>query len=537
VAVSILQRAKLRKLQQLRDLQLLVEAKEAERLRNLDVWAELGYEPNCKVRTAARQAGIPEDELPPGCGTCPQELFHAATEFDVLYGGAAGGGKTKALLMEGIRACVRYPGIRVGAFRRTYPELEESLLAELTEVGFAAKLGAKWTGSKYNLKFPNGSVMMFRYAETLNDATRRQGGQYQLLLFDERNLTPPDVCSFLESRLRSGKSEVPVLGIRSGTNPGGIGHGASKVRYVDSTKHGTRVHIDARGREVRFIPSRLSDNPHINPEYAHDLDNLPEKLRAAFRDGNWDVFAGQMFSEWRHDRHVVKPTDLPAEWDRANGIDWGWSNPWAVLWGASEPDTGRLWIYREIYQTQVGEAAQAAAILAAEGSDERVQQRWADDAMWAARGDAKPISTIYTENGVAVSPAGKGNGSRVIGWQRIHSLLGDGPACHLHAAMGWETCPLLHVFDTCEHLIHELPNLPHATKGNVEDADTNAADHAADALRYLAINTGGGAAFPIFEKKHDLPLHTPTGQDVAQPAQLLTPRIAVIGTNTPGWPG
>src|SRR6185437_2819599 len=116
----------------------------------------------------------------------------------------------------------------VGAFRRTYPELEESLLAELANHGFATELGASWNGSKYNLQFANGSLLMFRYAETLQDATRRQGGQYQLLLFDERNLTPPDVIAFLESRLRSGRADLPVLGVRSGTNPGGPGHGASK---------------------------------------------------------------------------------------------------------------------------------------------------------------------------------------------------------------------------------------------------------------------------------------------------------------------
>src|SRR5690349_16188463 len=117
--------------------------------------------------------------------------------------------------MEGIRQCVRHPGLRVGAFRRTYGELKESLLAELAQVGYAAAVGASWNGTEYELRFANGSLLMFRYAESVKDATRRQGGQYQLLLFDERNLTPPDVVAFLESRIRSGRADIPVIGIRS----------------------------------------------------------------------------------------------------------------------------------------------------------------------------------------------------------------------------------------------------------------------------------------------------------------------------------
>lgn len=398
--------------------------------------------------------------------------------------------------MEGIRACARYPGLRVGAFRRSYPELEESLLAELAQVGFARDIGASWNGTKYNLTLPNGSLLMFRYAETIQDATRRQGGQYQLLLFDERTLTPPEVCSFLESRLRSGRSDIPVLGIRSGTNPGGIGHGAAKTRYIEPTDYGEKVIRDVRGRTVRFIPSKLSDNPHVNQEYADDLKALPEKLRKAFLDGDWDVFAGQMFPEWRRDRHVIEPITLPLSWKRYNGIDWGYTAPWCVLWGAQDED-GRVWIYRELYETQVGETDQARKILAAETPDEHVAVRFADDAMWSSRGEAKPISDIYAENGVHLTKAGKGPDSRINGWQRVHTYLAEGPACPHHRALGWATCPMLHVFSTCTELIRTLPALPHATKGNPEDADTHAEDHAPDALRYKLINLGAGVEFII----------------------------------------
>jgi hypothetical protein len=444
-----------------------------------------------------------------------QAEFHAATEFDVLYGGAAGGGKTRALLMEGLRACDRYPGLRVGAFRRSYPELKESLLAELVQCGHARALGARWNATEYELRFPNGSLLMFRYAETVQDASRRQGGQYQMLLFDERTLTPPPVVAFLETRLRSGRAQVPVLGIRSGTNPGGVGHADTKKRYIDATSHGRDVVRDMRDRTVRFIPSKLSDNPHVNPEYARDLLALQdEKLRAAFVDGNWDVFAGQVFGEWRNDRHVLQPITLPATWRRYNGLDWGYSAPWCVLWGAQDED-GRVWIYRELYERQVGEADQARRIIAAETGDEWIVARYADDAMWATRGDAKPIAQVYADEGVHLEPAGKGAGSRVIGWQRVHSFLAEGPACSHHRALGWTTCPMLHAFSTCTELIRTLPALPHATSGNPEDADTKAEDHAPDALRYLVTNLGGGPEFPVLDDPDERePLAVQAGIDV-----------------------
>jgi hypothetical protein len=424
-----------------------------------------------------------------------QRIFHEATEFDVLYGGSAGGGKTRGLLMDDLKDAMKYPGVRIGAFRRTYGELKESLLAELAQVGYARALGASWNGSEYTLKFPNGSLIMYRYAESIQDATRRQGGQYQKLTFDERNLTNPEVISFLESRLRSGNAAVPVIGIRSGTNPGGPGHGASKSRYVDPTEYGANVYLDVRGRTVRFIPSKLSDNPHVNPEYAQDLMALEGKLRAAFLDGNWSVFAGQFFTGWKHDRHVLDPITLPASWLRGNGIDWGYAAPWAVLWCALDPD-GRVWVYRELYDTQVGEREQAQRILAAEAEGEHVAARYADDSMWAVVGDAKPIAQVYAESGVHLTQAGKGAGSRVAGWQRIRTFLQEGPACQHHRALGWDTCPMLHVFSTVSNLIRTLPNLPHAVKGNVEDIDTDAEDHSGDALRYYLVNVGGGPQFP-----------------------------------------
>ena len=222
--------------------------------------------------------------------------------------------------------------------------------------------------------------------------------------------------------------------------------------------------------------------------------------------------------------------DLPSTWKRYSGIDWGYTAPWAVLWGAQDED-GRVWLYRELYATQVAESDQAKRIVAAE-SGETVAARYADDAMWASRGEAKPIATVYGEHGAHLTAAGKGPGSRISGWQRVHSFLAEGPACPHHRALGWETCPKLHVFPQAENLIRTLSALPHATTGNPEDVDTKAEDHAPDALRYLLINLGNESRwhFPGEEPE------TTTVDPQARPAVSVPLPPAQLPTHFGGFP-
>lgn len=514
------------KLQALAKLRAAKARLDVEKLADLDVFSLINYEPACTPRVNERKRiaarlGIPDwrdprvEEtglLPDLCGKCPQELFHAAKESDVLFGGAAGGGKSVALVAEAIKWCSRYPGLRALLVRRSYGELAESILPSLRKFSFGVALGCKWNGAKYELRWPGGSLLTLRYLETVDDASRRQGGEIQWLGADEATLLVPGVLDFLRyERLRSGGGQ-PVVGVRVTANPGGPSHSEVKDRYVTATDNGRRVVTDEHGMTIRFIRSLPQQNPHLDPGYLKRLDAIPDPdRRAAMRDGDWDRFAGMMFPEFSEERHIVDPVPVPASWDKGNGIDWGFAKPWAVLWNAVDED-GRVWVYREIYETQVGEAEQAQRILAAEEPGENVTVRYADDAMWATRGSAKPLAEVYADNGVWLTPAGKGPGSRVQGWQRWHHYLSEWPACPLHRARGWASCPGIHIFTTCPNLKAELRALPRATTGNPEDADPNAPDHAMDGERYYLMNIGGGPKF--FDSP---PAAAPAGSQVMTP--------------------
>lgn len=503
------------KLAELRHLRAEADKREAEqaleRARTMDVFAELGFTPN------------------PG----PQSQFLALPDenLDVLFGGAAGGSKSLSLFMYALRACNRYPGLQAFWFRRTFPELQQSVLRTLARYQFGAALGCKWNEGKFELRWNSGagSILTFGHAKNVQEASALLSAEINLLIIDERTTLPPDVVDLLYTRVRSGVPGVPCLGIRSGTNPGDIGHSRVLTDYIEATSHGeVEVNPDPNGRRRLFLQSRLSDTPQLGEEYRRNLMGLPEKLRKAYLEGDWSVFAGQVFDEWRYDRHVVKGASLAPSWVRYNGIDGGFRAPWCTLWGALDND-GRVWIYREIYATQVGEKEQAERILAAEEPGEQVAVRFADDSLWNVSGDAKASAAVLAENGVYITAAGKGPGSRVTRVRRTRSYLADGPACAFHRALGWPTCPMMHVFPQCENLIRTLPALPHAKTGDPEDVDTNAEDHAYDALSYLLINLGTG---PEFLSPYDDEPGMDGQFEVLQPAGIFAVRPQ---DDAPAW--
>jgi len=426
-----------------------------------------------------------------------QKVFHAASaeRIDaILYGGAAGGGKTAAFLMDALYNAANFPGIKIGCFRRSYPELEESFLAQLTKWNYGRDLGAKWNSTNKVLKFANGSVINFTYAENLVDASRILGGEYQAFYIDEASQMMPAVIQHIEERLRSGNRLVPVIGLRLATNPGGIGHKYLKDRFINPTKRGKIRHEEKIGdgknfRSVVFIQAKVTDNPHVNEGYHAVLDSIPDpRRRAAMRDGDWDAMVGQFFEQWQYSKHVVPSFKIPKEWPRYAGIDYGFKDPFAVVWVAIDND-GRMWVYREICVSGYNSDEQAKIIIATEqGAGETEVVRVADPSMWGSRGTPFSIADDYGINGCGIMPA---NNDRINGWARVHQYLNDAPACEYHRLEGKDKCPMLHVFeDKCPMFIEQIPALPRSA-AKPDDAETrNVDDHIADALRYVCMYAG-----------------------------------------------
>jgi len=442
-----------------------------------------------------------------------QRVFHQASaeRLDaILYGGAAGGGKSAAMLMDAIWNAVNFPGMRIGCFRRTYNELEESFISQLAKWGYAAVLGGRWNETKKVLTFPNGSVINFTYAESLKDASRILGGEYQAFYIDEASLMLPGVIQHIEERLRSGDKLVPVIGLRLSSNPGGIGHKYLKDRFINPTKRGKVRHTEriegtSTTRTVAYIPAKATDNPHINEGYDAVLNSIPDpQRRAAMRDGDWDAMVGQFFPQWSYARHVVPSFAVPKEWQRYAGIDYGVSAPFACVWGSPDQD-GRLWVYREIYATGLYSEDQAKAIIGAEkDAGENEVMHYADPSMWGNRGTTYTIADDYGLNGCGIIQA---DNNRINGWARVHYFFNDGPACEYHRSMGWKTCPMLHVFeDKCPMFIETIPTLPRDPVKPDDAATKNVDDHIPDALRYMCMAVGNYAR-PIF---HDAEIKTPT---------------------------
>ena len=422
----------------------------------------------------------------------PQTLLLTCPVFEVFYGGARGGGKSDAVLGDWIAHAGRYGEGASGLMVRR----ELTQLYDLIERSrqLYKPLGWKLTDNVW--RAPNGARLRFAYLERDQDADAYQGHSYTRVYVEEAG-TFPRAAPILKlmATLRSGRG-IPC-GMRLTGNPGGPGHQWVKARYIDPAPLGWAVQKsefenpftgEKVSRDRVFIPSHLSDNPHLGSEYVANLyqSGSPELVRA-WLQGDWDVIDGAYFPEWNPLKHVVAPIELPSYWARIRAMDWGSARPFAVLWGAVSDGSlarfprGSLVIYREWYGWN-GKPNEGLRLTAPEvGSgikrreaDETIADQVLDPAAFAEDGGP----SIAERMGLGWRPADNARVGRLGamgGWDQVRERLkGDGE-------------PMVYVFSTCTHLIRTLPALQHDPH-RAEDVNTESEDHAPDALRYLCMS-------------------------------------------------
>ena len=409
----------------------------------------------------------------------PQMQFLAASEREVFYGGARGGGKSYAMLIDPLRYCDKRHH-RALLIRRSMPELRD-MINHSQRLYSQAFPNAKWREQEKEWRFPSGARIEFGYAENLTDVLRYQGQSYTWIGIDELPQYPtPEIYNFLRSSLRSVDPDIPVY-MRATGNPGNVGSLWVKEMFVDPSEPNKAfdVHIDTiAGRKSitrRFIPAKLQDNPYLmqTDDYMIMLSSLPEVQRKQFLEGDWSAFENSAFPEFDMSVHVVQPFDIPSNWLRFRTCDWGYSSAACVLWIAVDFDNN-FWVYREHYTQRVTADIFARQVMEKE-HNEYIRYGILDSSTWAKRGDAGPsIAETMIREGCKWRPSDRSPRSRVAGKLELHRLLAKDPDTGQ---------PKLKVFSNCTNLARTMPMLP-VDKNNPEDVDTHAEDHAYDALRY-----------------------------------------------------
>ena len=404
----------------------------------------------------------------------PQTEFLAAGEKDVLYGGAAGGGKSFAMIVDPLRYCHK-KAHRALILRRSMPELRE-MIDKSRELYPQAFPGAKFREVEKLWNFPSGAKVEFGFLERDADVYRYQGQAYSWIGFDEITHLPTEFSwNYLASRLRTTDPEIQTY-LRCTANPGGVGATWVKRRYIEPSESNTSF-TGTDGLTRKFIPAKLADNPYLANDgvYEQMLKSLPPIQRRQLLEGNWEVAEGAAFVEFDPNVHVITPFEIPISWERVKGIDYGYASESCCLWGTIDMNDGTLIIYRELYKKGLTGEELGAIIGDMELVDPFSVPGVLDTAAWAKTGTTGPtVGEALVRAGHKLRRADK---NRIQGKIQIHEFL----------KVRENGRPKLQIFNTCPNLIRELQSIP-LSKTNPEDVDTHASDHAYDALRYMIMS-------------------------------------------------
>lgn len=416
-----------------------------------------------------------------------QDRFLRDTHRYVGYGGARGGGKSWAIRTKAIILALKHPGIRMLIIRRSFPELEANHAQPLRKILGPAKLAA-YNESKKIFNFRNGSLLRLQFISNDRDLDKIQGQEYDVIFIDEATQLSEYQLKVVAACCR-GVNPFPKR-IYYTCNPGGQGHGYIKRVFID------REYKDGENPDdYSFIQALVQDNAalmEMDPDYIHNLEALPPKLKDAWLYGSWDIFEGQFFEDFVDDKnhyldqkytHVIEPFDPPAGWRIYRSFDWGYSKPFSCAWWAVDYD-GRLYRILEWYgctkEPNTGIKWTPEQVFAHIQEIEH-QHRWlkgkrivgvADPAIWDAERGVS-IAETAAHYGIFFD---KGDNARIPGWMQVHYRFqfdGNG-------------IPMMYIFSTCKAFIRTIPLLMY-DEHRPEDLDTSLEDHVADETRYMCM--------------------------------------------------
>lgn len=401
----------------------------------------------------------------------PRQLeFFLSRARHTAYGGARGGGKSWAMRRKLVLLALNYPQINILLLRRTLPELRENHILPLQRELYGV---APYNASERVFNFPNGSRIKLGYCDTAGDVYQYQGQEYEVIGMEEATHFTEDQQQFLSTCNRTSREGFTPRMYYT-CNPGNVGHAWVKRLFIDRDYRGGE-----RPEDYLFIPARVWDNAALlsaDPGYVQRLMTLPEELRRAHLEGDWDVHAGQYFREFSREKHVTPPFDIPKWYKRFRSMDWGYNDPCCVLWHAVGPDA-RVFTYRELYirETRAEDVAKRVNELS---QGEQIAYTVASPDLWQRRGqslvtrggfEGETLAEIFTKSGMPVTLA---DNTRVAGWQRVRDYLANAP----------DGEPRWKCFSDCVNLIRTLPAMQY-DRLNREDA-ADGEDHAPEALRY-----------------------------------------------------
>lgn len=430
-----------------------------------------------------------------------QEEFCKSKTKYTCYGGARGGGKSFVARIKAILLALYYPGIQILLLRRTYGELLENHVLPLQKELRSKQKDriATWNTQEKVFTFPNGSRIKLGYCDTESDVLQYQGQAYEAVFMEEAtHFTEFQFNCLKESNRLSGQCKKEIRPRMYLTcNPGGVGHIWVKRLFIDK-----EYNSNENEEDYTFIPALVYENKYImenDPEYVKALESLPEDRKKAMLYGDWDIFEGQFFTEFKRDVHVIEPFEIPKDWYIYFVMDYG-LDMLAGYWIAVDYNNN-AYVFREIYQSNL--LVSDARDKIKELTNEDVYIYLAPPDLWNRHKETgKSTADIFSEGGIDLY---KTNNDRIQGWLQMKEWL------KVFSDEQGQPTARLKIFSTCRNLIRCLPQVQHDQKrvGDVAN-EPHELTHSVDAIRGFCVYW---TQEPIFvEKKKELPFELRTDE-------------------------